>query len=97
MVKNERFKFKLYKCGLWRYYFPPLFSLEVLNEPGNLLAWYRQDSVVSDSINYDLLIAMDEIQNGSRDCPALLDHPPTKTKATIPAAIQNAERCSKPC
>lgn len=58
---------------------------------------YKQDSVVSDSINYDLLIAMDEIQNGSRDCPALLDHPPTKTKATIPAAIQNAERCSKPC
>lgn len=53
---------------------------------------YKHDSVVSDTINYDLLCTMEKIQNGSLDCPSLLDHPRSKTRSTIPEAIQNAEK-----
>ena len=58
---------------------------------------FRQDSVVSDTIQYDLLTAMDEIQEGTRDCPLLLDQPRSKSKATIPDAIQKAEKCTTIC
>ena len=63
----------------------------------NFFSPTRNDSVVSDAINYDLLKTMDQIQNGSLDCPSLLDHPLTKTKATIPDAIRKAEKCPTPC
>jgi len=58
---------------------------------------YKHDSVVSDTINYDLLCTMEKIQNGSIDCPSLLDRPSTKTRSTIPEAIQNAEKCTTTC
>jgi len=58
---------------------------------------YKHDSVVSDEVNYDLLSTMEKIQTGSLECPSLLDHPRTKTRATIPEAIRNAEKCTKPC
>lgn len=51
---------------------------------------YRKDSVVSDSINYDILKKIQDIQNGKLIEPSLLgqegNH--TKTKDFIPPAIQ---------
>lgn len=55
---------------------------------------YKHDSVVSESVNYDLLYTMEKIQTGSLDCPSLMDHTRTKTRATIPEAIRNAEKCA---
>jgi len=55
---------------------------------------YKHDSVVSDTINYDLLCTMEKIRDGSMECPSLLDHSSTKTRSTIPEAIRNAEKCT---
>uniref|UniRef100_A0A8C4X1B7 Glutamate--cysteine ligase n=1 Tax=Eptatretus burgeri TaxID=7764 RepID=A0A8C4X1B7_EPTBU len=41
---------------------------------------YKQDSVVSDHINYDLLIRCDRISRGLEDCPELFDKPINKSK-----------------
>jgi hypothetical protein len=57
----------------------------------------RGDSVVSEKINYDLLTKMDNIQNGSTECPSLLDHPRTKTQSSIPENIRMAENCPSTC
>ena len=54
----------------------------------------RGDSVVSDKINYDLLIKMENIQSGTSECPSLLDHSRTKTRSFIPESIRNAENCT---
>lgn len=54
---------------------------------------YKRDSVVSEAINYDLLTTMERIQNGSLDCPSLLDHSRSKTRDFIPAPIMKAENC----
>lgn len=58
---------------------------------------YKHDSVVTERINYDLLMAMDEIQQGKRECPPLLDHPRSKTHPTIPEPIRIAETCPSSC
>uniref|UniRef100_A0A0K8TTX2 Glutamate--cysteine ligase n=1 Tax=Tabanus bromius TaxID=304241 RepID=A0A0K8TTX2_TABBR len=50
---------------------------------------YKQDSVVSEQINYDLLKKAREIQEGFRACPELLGQGNnSKTKDNIPLAIQ---------
>ncbi|XP_068152614.1 glutamate--cysteine ligase isoform X2 [Drosophila tropicalis] len=59
---------------------------QVLNHPD-----YKQDSVVSDQINYDLLKRIQRIQEGKHIEPALLgqlNHSKTKTKDFIPPALQ---------
>ncbi|XP_050705297.1 glutamate--cysteine ligase-like [Eriocheir sinensis] len=50
---------------------------------------YKQDSVVSDGINYDLIIAASEITQGKRNCQELLGGiPKTKTTEDIPKAMK---------
>ncbi|KAH8267572.1 hypothetical protein KR026_007205 [Drosophila bipectinata] len=59
---------------------------QVLSHPD-----YKQDSVVSESINYDLLKRIQSIQEGKHVEPALLGqgyHSKTKTKEFIPPALQ---------
>lgn len=51
---------------------------------------YKQDSVVSERINYDLLLQMCKIQQGAEGCPELFGTTKSKTKAHIPTAILNA-------
>ncbi|XP_065566691.1 glutamate--cysteine ligase catalytic subunit-like isoform X2 [Artemia franciscana] len=48
---------------------------------------YKFDSVVSEEINYDLMVAVDEIETGIRHEPSLLDVHRTRTAEAIPAAI----------
>ncbi|KAG5897516.1 hypothetical protein JTB14_030013 [Gonioctena quinquepunctata] len=49
---------------------------------------YRQDSVVSDKINYDLLKTLEDIQSGVKYCPLLLGQSTmSKTKETVPTAL----------
>lgn len=52
---------------------------------------YKHDSVVSDTINYDLLKTLKEIQEGKRSCPDLLGYSTmiSKTKEDIPDALKN--------
>lgn len=57
---------------------------EILTHPD-----YKHDSVVSEKINYDLLVKAKLIQEGRIDCPELLGHGnQSKTKDNIPKAIQ---------
>lgn len=57
---------------------------EVVNHPD-----YKQDSVVTEKINYDLLKKASEIQEGLRLCPELLGNGNnSKTTDNIPPAIQ---------
>lgn len=52
---------------------------------------YKQDSVVPESINYDLLLKCSQISNGDVDAellPTLMD---TKTAHVIPSAVSKAE------
>lgn len=53
---------------------------------------YKQDSVVSEKINYDLLTTANRIQNNTEACPRLIGHPRTMTKENIPNAIEKAEK-----
>lgn len=36
---------------------------------------------------------MEGIQNGSLDCPSLIEHPRTKTQSSVPDTIRKAETC----
>ncbi|XP_042213993.1 glutamate--cysteine ligase catalytic subunit-like isoform X1 [Homarus americanus] len=50
---------------------------------------YKQDSVVSDGIAYDLIIASSEITQGKQECKELLGGTPkTKTSEDIPKAMK---------
>ncbi|MCL4137403.1 UNVERIFIED_CONTAM: hypothetical protein GTU68_031069, partial [Idotea baltica] len=50
---------------------------------------YKRDSVVSEAISYDLLVAVSEVTTGKRECPELLGvSPKTKTSQDIPKAIR---------
>ncbi|XP_063851071.1 glutamate--cysteine ligase catalytic subunit-like [Scylla paramamosain] len=50
---------------------------------------YKQDSVVSEGINYDLIVACSEITQGKRECQELLGGiPKTKTSEDIPKAMK---------
>ncbi|XP_037787942.1 glutamate--cysteine ligase catalytic subunit-like [Penaeus monodon] len=50
---------------------------------------YKQDSVVSDGIAYDLIIAASEITQGKRECKELLGGTPkTRTSEDIPKAMK---------
>uniref|UniRef100_UPI00358F9772 glutamate--cysteine ligase catalytic subunit isoform X2 n=1 Tax=Myxine glutinosa TaxID=7769 RepID=UPI00358F9772 len=51
---------------------------------------YKQDSVVSDRINYDLLVRCDRIARGLEDCPELFDKPINKSK--LPTQPNGPER-----
>ena len=44
---------------------------------------YKQDSVVSEKIAYDLVVACDEISNKGRECPELFGTPQSKTSRTL--------------
>ncbi|KAK5645790.1 hypothetical protein RI129_004254 [Pyrocoelia pectoralis] len=49
---------------------------------------YKQDSKVTERINYDLLSTIHKIQKGEVSCPELLGHTTTsKTKESIPTAL----------
>ncbi|KAH6928169.1 hypothetical protein HPB50_012359 [Hyalomma asiaticum] len=65
-------------------------SQMTINEIINGKPEYKQDSVVSERINYDLLLLMSKIQDGSVGCPELFGTSTSKTKAHIPSAILNA-------
>nr|CAD7419820.1 unnamed protein product [Timema poppensis] len=53
---------------------------------------YKQDSVVSDLINYDLLSRIHGVQSGDVSCPELLGTSlKSKTQENIPAAMERAE------
>lgn len=63
----------------------------------NCFSIHRQDSVVSDKINFDLLTKMTHIQEGSRQETSLLGQGNnSKTKDTIPAAIEK-HQCNGNC
>lgn len=50
---------------------------------------HRQDSVVSDRINYDLLKKIKSLQNDEFACPELLgNESQTKSRECLPRAIQ---------
>ncbi len=53
---------------------------------------YKQDSVVSERINYDLVEACSRITQGEMECPELLIKYDTKTSDDIPVAMQKAEK-----
>lgn len=58
---------------------------------------FRHDSVVTDEINYDLLMTADGIQSGRISCPRLLGDcllANSKTKETIPPAVQKVYSCT---
>lgn len=62
---------------------------EVVNHPE-----YKKDSVVNETMTYDIIKSAYEIQKGVRSCPELLGCCTTsKTTETIPAAIAIAEKC----
>lgn len=41
---------------------------------------YKQDSVISDKINYDLFVKFDRIARGQDQCPELIGNPVNKVK-----------------
>merc|ERR1712106_17125 len=50
---------------------------------------YKQDSVVSDGIQYDLIITASEISMGKRECTEMISMiPKTKTSEDIPKALK---------
>lgn len=52
---------------------------------------YKQDSIVNDEINFDLLKEIQRIQEGVNPCPELLGHSlESKTKHNIPTSIEKA-------
>lgn len=53
---------------------------------------YKQDSVVTDEIAYDLVKTCDDITQGRLDCPELLPNYKTKTKQNIPVAVLKEEQ-----
>lgn len=52
---------------------------------------YKKDSVVSETINYDLMCTVNRVINGELDCPDLFDKPGTRTNEAIPQAVRKAE------
>ncbi|XP_029635280.1 glutamate--cysteine ligase catalytic subunit [Octopus sinensis] len=52
---------------------------------------YKNDSVVSDKINYDFLMECDKIAYGEHDCPQLFFKYHSRTRDNIPAAVSKAE------
>uniref|UniRef100_A0A6M2DFZ2 Glutamate--cysteine ligase n=1 Tax=Xenopsylla cheopis TaxID=163159 RepID=A0A6M2DFZ2_XENCH len=66
---------------------------EVLNHPE-----YKQDSIVSERINYDLLKRAYDIQNGGASCPELLGRGvKSKTKENIPEALEKQMKLNGEC
>lgn len=59
---------------------------------------YKQDSVVNDEINYDLLMTVNGIQSGHVQCPRLLGDchllGNSRTNETIPPAVQKVCSCN---
>lgn len=52
---------------------------------------YKGDSLVSDRINYDLLMELNAIQAGEKACPELLGRSlQSRTQESIPSAVQKA-------
>lgn len=55
---------------------------------------YKHDSVINDSVNYDLLRTLSKIQTDEISCPELLGQSTvSKTQETIPPAIQKECNC----
>lgn len=52
---------------------------------------YNHDSVVNESINYDLLVECEKIASGEKACPELFFKYSTRTRDDIPAAVSKAE------
>uniref|UniRef100_A0A2R5LLU7 Glutamate--cysteine ligase n=1 Tax=Ornithodoros turicata TaxID=34597 RepID=A0A2R5LLU7_9ACAR len=57
---------------------------------------YKHDSVVSDGINYDLLVRMSRIQKGYIGCPELFGTSVSKTNDRVPSAILKASGAQTP-
>ena len=53
---------------------------------------YKQDSVVTEKINYDLMVACDQVTKGEKTSPELLLPYSTKTRQAIPKAAERAEK-----
>jgi len=52
---------------------------------------FRKDSIVSERINYDLLMEVNAIQSGLKPCPELLGGSfKSRTQENIPPAVQKA-------
>lgn len=57
---------------------------------------YKNDAVITQRINYDLLKKVDKIVSNEISCPELLGPCiASKTTDTIPAAVAKAEKCSR--
>lgn len=41
---------------------------------------YKEDSVITDKINYDLMVKCDRIAKGEEQCPELIGYPVNKSK-----------------
>ncbi|KAL1450267.1 hypothetical protein WDU94_002704 [Cyamophila willieti] len=57
---------------------------------------YKQDSVVTEDITYDLLLKSHHIQTGRTSCPALLGKcliQKSKTRERIPTAVSTQYNC----
>ncbi|XP_070533498.1 glutamate--cysteine ligase catalytic subunit-like [Ptychodera flava] len=52
---------------------------------------YKQDSVVSEQINYDLMVACDKITKGELEAPELMFTPVPKTREDLPPLIKKME------
>ena len=53
---------------------------------------YKDDSVVTDEIAYDLVKTCDDITQGRIDCPELLPRYNTKSEQHIPTAVLKEEQ-----
>lgn len=53
---------------------------------------YKQDSVVSEPVCYDLVSACAEVTNGTRDEPTLMFGSKSRTATHLPAAMQRNDQ-----
>jgi len=53
---------------------------------------YNHDSVVSESVSYDLVSACAEVTNGTRDEPTLVFNNESRTAASLPTAMQRNDQ-----
>jgi len=53
---------------------------------------YNQDSVVSETVCYDLVSACAEVTNGTRDEPTLVFDHKSRTAANLPTAMQRNDQ-----
>ena len=52
---------------------------------------YKHDSIINDTVNYDLIKRCDDITRGTIQCSEMLMRYDTKSAETIPSAMEKAE------